>query len=94
MEQEVLFPSIERFLDLAEEIQYIYGEYKRLKQENEELRKENKKRFNDIMEMANRSQKGVDDFVNAVLSGKISLDGKKHKDCGVRVKGTQRSLID
>lgn len=93
MEKEINFETIENFLYFAGDVGFIYDEYKRLKQENAELREKLKKERNTIIDMANRSQKGVDDFVNAILSGEISLDGKKHEDCGIRVSGPQQPLI-
>lgn len=91
MEKEIKFETIENFLYFAGDVRFIYDEYKHLKQENAELRAQLKEERNVIIDMANCSQKGVDDFVNAILSGDISVDGKKHEDCGIRVSGPQQS---
>ena len=91
--KEIKIETIEKFLYFADDVGFIYDEYKRLKQENAELREELEKERNTVIDMANRSQKGVDDFVNAILSGEISLDGKKHEDCGIRVSGPQQPHI-
>ena len=93
MEKEIKFETIENFLYFADDVGFIYREYIRLKQENAELRAQLQEERNSIIDMANRSQKSVDDFVNAILSGEISVDGKKHKDCGIRVSGPQQPLI-
>lgn len=93
MEKEIKFETIENFLYFADEVGFIYDEYKRLKQENAKLREKLKEEHNAIIDMANRSQKGVDDLVNAILSGEISVDGKKHEDCGIRVSGPQQAHL-
>ena len=89
MEREHNFPSIISLLNLSEEVAFVFSEYKRLKKENTELRNNLYKQYNNIIDMANKSQESVDSFVNAILSGEISLDGKKHKDCGIKVKGVK-----
>lgn len=93
MEKEIKFETIENFLYFADDVGFIYKEYIRLKQENAELRAQLQEERNSIIDMANRSQKSVDDFVNAILSGEISVDGKKHEDCGIRVSGPQQPHV-
>lgn len=93
MEKETKFETIENFLYFADDVGFIYNEYKRLKQENAELRAQLQEERDYIIDMANRSQKGVDDFVNAILSGEISLGGKKHEDRGIRVSGPQQPHV-
>ena len=68
---------LDDFLGLASAIQELVYENEDLKEENKRLKEDNKKYFNQIMEGARNSQKGVDDFVKAILSGEIILNPKK-----------------
>lgn len=50
MEKETKFETIENFLYFADDVGFIYNEYKRLKQENAELRAQLQEERNSIID--------------------------------------------
>lgn len=65
--------KVEDFLDIMDYLRSIYYENLRLKEENAKLKKESKERFEQIMKMSDLSQRGINNWVNAILNGKIVI---------------------
>ena len=68
-----ILDKIEEFFDIVDYLRCIYYENSRLKEENAKLRKESKDRLEQIMDMSRMSQEGVDNWVKAILDGKIKI---------------------
>ena len=65
--------KIEDFFDIMDSLRSIYYENFRLKQENAKLREECQKRYEQIMDMSRMSQEGLNNWIQAMLDGKIKL---------------------
>ena len=65
--------KIEDFFDIMDSLRSIYYENFRLKQENTKLREECQKRYEQIMDMSRISQEGLNNWIQAMLDGKIKL---------------------
>ena len=66
--------KIEDFFDIMDSLRSIYYENFRLKQENTKLREECQKRYEQIMDMSRMSQEGLNNWIQAMLDGKIKLN--------------------
>lgn len=67
---------IEEFFDIVDALKVAYYENIRLRQENKELKERLDEHHKQIMRMANMSEQGTRNWINAILEGKIKLTGK------------------
>ena len=67
---------IEEFFDIVDALKVAYYENIRLRQENKELKERLDEHHKQIMRMANMSEQGTKNWINAILEGKIKLTGK------------------
>lgn len=75
MTNEFLNP-IEEFFDIVDALKVAYYENIRLRQENKELKERLDEHHKQIMRMAEMSEQGTRNWINAILDGKIKLTGK------------------
>ncbi len=67
---------IEEFFDIVDALKVAYYENMRLHQENKELKERLDEHNKQIMKMAEMSEQGTKNWINAILEGKIKLTGK------------------
>lgn len=67
---------IEEFFDIVDALKVAYYENIRLRQENKELKERLDEHHKQIMRMANMSEQGTRNWINAILEGKIKLTKK------------------
>lgn len=67
---------IEEFFDIVDALKVAYYENMRLRQENKELKERLDEHNKQIMEMAEMSEQGTKNWINAILEGKIKLTEK------------------
>lgn len=67
---------IEEFFDIVDALKVAYYENIRLRQENKELKERLDEHNKQIMRMAEMSEQGTRNWINAILEGKIKLTGK------------------
>lgn len=67
---------IEEFFDIVDALKVAYYENIRLRQENKELKERLDEHHKQIMRMANMSEQGTRNWINAILEGKIKLTEK------------------
>ena len=67
---------IEEFFDIVDALKVAYYENIRLRQENKELKERLDDRHKQIMRMADMSEQGTRNWINAILEGKIKITGK------------------
>lgn len=67
---------IEEFFDIVDALKVAYYENIRLRQENKELKERLDEHHKQIMRMAEMSEQGTRNWINAILEGKIKLTGK------------------
>lgn len=67
---------IEEFFDIVDTLKVAYYENIRLRQENKELKERLDEHHKQIMRMANMSEQGTRNWINAILEGKIKLTEK------------------
>lgn len=67
---------IEEFFDIMETLRVAYYENIKLRQENKELKERLDEHHKQIMRMAEMSEQGTRNWINAILEGKIKLTGK------------------
>ena len=65
--------KVEDFLDIMDYLRGIYYENFRLREENAKLRKVSQERFEQIMRMSRLSQQGLDNWMKAILEGKVKI---------------------
>lgn len=68
-------PIIE-FFDVVNALEEMYYENARLKAENKDLKERLDEHHKQIMRMAEMSEQGTRNWINAILEGKIKLTGK------------------
>ena len=67
---------IEEFFDIVDALKVAYYENMRLRQENKDLKERLDEHHKQIMRMAEMSEQGTRNWINAILEGKIKLTGK------------------
>jgi regulator of replication initiation timing len=67
---------IDEFFDIMETLRVAYYENIQLRQENKELKERLDEHHKQIMRMAEMSEQGTRNWINAILEGKIKLTGK------------------
>lgn len=68
------------FVDLGYSIESLITENERLERENAKLKEENNKRYNMIMNMAKRSQEGVENFIKLIMKGDICINTSESEE--------------
>ena len=68
--------KIEDFFEIIETLRVAFYENIQLRQENKELKEKLEAHHKQIMRMAEMSEQGTRNWINAILDGKIKLTGK------------------
>lgn len=76
MEESDFRNPIIEFFDVVNALEGIYYENIRLRKENKELKERLDEHHKQIMRMAEMSEQGTRNWINAILEGKIKLTGK------------------
>jgi regulator of replication initiation timing len=76
MEESDFRNPIIEFFDVVNDLEGIYYENIRLRKENKELKERLDEHHKQIMRMAEMSEQGTRNWINAILEGKIKLTGK------------------
>lgn len=64
---------IDEFFDIMDALKVAYYENIRLRKENKELKERLDEHHKQIMRMANMSEQGTRNWINAILEGKVKL---------------------
>ena len=76
MEESDFRNPIIEFFDVVNALEGMYYENARLKEENKELKERLDEHHKRIMKMAEMSEQGTRNWINAILEGKIKLTEK------------------
>jgi regulator of replication initiation timing len=76
MEESDFRNPIIEFFDVVNDLEGIYYENIRLRKENKELKERLDEHHKQIMRMAEMSEQGTRNWINAIMDGKIKLTGK------------------
>ena len=76
MKEDHFRNPITEFFDVINALEEMYYENARLKAENKDLKERLDEHHKQIMRMANMSEQGVRNWIDAILEGKIKITGK------------------